>query len=204
MSKNKLLKRIKKAKAISAQDAAEILGGRQKVYRMAERGELIHVYPEGIGFFTLPEIEEGEAQFAIVASYYPKCVISGTTALSLYGLSDDYIREIDVDIPRTTNLSNPLLRVHRVNPNKIIGVTQRSFENKGVPFKVKIYSPERALHEAYKYYHLTDSFYRALKRYRNMYLDTTSPGKQYEEILSINKKVGEIIVNFLKMGDVDE
>ena len=151
---NNLINTLKKDLVISAKEAALIVGDRQKVYRLAEKGEIAQVYPKGLGYFCLPETEEGEAHFAIISKYYPDCVISGHTALSLYGLADEYIGEIDVDIPKTTNLKNALLNVHRVSPNKLDGIIKRSFEEKGIPFKVKIYSPERVLLEAYKYYRL--------------------------------------------------
>lgn len=202
--KNELIKKLKKEIVISVKDAIEVIGNRQAVYRLADKGDIVHVHPEGLGFFCLPETEEGEAQFAIISKYYSKCVISGPTALSLYGLSDEYISKIDVDIPRTTNLKNNLLNVHRVNPKVIDGVEVRGFKDKGVPFEVKIYNSQRVLHEAYKYYRLSDSFYRALKRYRRYFLNIDKPAKQYNEILKFNKKVGTIIVNFLKMSDVDE
>lgn len=201
---NDLINTLKKDLVISAKEAALIVGNRQKVYRLAEKGEIAQVYPEGLGYFSLPDTEEGEAHFAIISKYYPGCVVSGQTALSLYGLADEYIGEIDVDIPKTTNLKNALLNVHRINPNKLDGIIKRSFEEKGVPFKIRIYSPERVLHEAYRYYRLSDSFYRALKRYRKLYLDTKKPADQYAEILRFDKKIGTTIINFLKMEDVNE
>jgi hypothetical protein len=144
------------------------------------------------------------AHYAIIARYYGHCVVSGPTALSLYGLADEYIDKIDVDIANTTNLKNALLNVHRVAPSKLEGITQQSFVTRGIPFKIKIYTPERSLHEAYKYYRLSDSFYRALKRYRRSYLNAKNPAKQYDEILHFDNKAGSIIINFLKMEDVDE
>ena len=202
--RNELIKKLKKEMVISVKDATEVIGNRQGVYRLADQGDIVQVHPEGLGFFCLPETEEGEAHFAIISKYYSKCVISGPTALSLYGLSDEYISKIDVDIPKTTNLKNNLLNVHRVSPKVIDGVEARDFKDKGVPFEVKIYNPQRVLHEAYKYYHLSDSFYRVLKRYRRYFLNVDKPAKQYDEIFKFDKKVGTIIVNFLKMSDVDE
>lgn len=195
---------LKKDKVISASDLSELLKSRAKVYELEREGIISKVYPSGLGYFTLPDIEEGEAQFAIVKKYYPQCVISGRTALSLYSLGQDYIREIDVDIPRSTNLSNELLAVHRVAESKINHVIERSFPEKGVPFDIRIYSPERVLHEAYKCFSLSDAFYRAIKRYRSKYLNTKRPADQYETILSINKTIGRKILNFLVMGDIDE
>ncbi len=195
---------LKKDRVISLKDAISILGNNMAVYRLEEKGLIVKVYPSGLGYFTLPDIEEGEAQFAVVSKYYPQCVISGKTALSLYNLSLDYIREIDVDIPTSTNLSNDLLNVHRVSEMKINNVIERKFEEKGISFDIKIYSSERTLHEAYKYYKGSDSFYRALKRYRKYYLNKECPGEQYDMILSINKKIGRELVDFLVMEDIDE
>ena len=96
------------------------------VYRLEQLGKIKKVYPDGLGYFTLPETKEGTAHFAIVNEYYPQCVISGKTALSLYGLSLDYIGRIDVDIPNKTNLVNELLNVHRVTDSKINHVEERS------------------------------------------------------------------------------
>jgi hypothetical protein len=194
---------LKKDRVISLKDASKILGNKMAVYRLEQKKMIRKVHPDGLGYFSLPETEEGEAQFAIVAKYYPQCVVSGPTALSLYGLSQDYISEIDVDIPRTTNLSNDLLNVHRVLESKINNVVFRSFESRGVPFEIKIYSPERALHEAYKYYKGLDSFYYAIKKYRLFFLNLVTPGDQYGEILEINKTSGPEILSFLKMEDSD-
>ena len=104
---------------ISLEDGVNLLGNDKAVYRLVEKGELKKVEPNGLGYFTLPTTEEGTAHFAIIKKYYPQCVISGKTALSLYGLGLDYISEIDVDISNETNLSNELLNVHRVVSSKI-------------------------------------------------------------------------------------
>jgi hypothetical protein len=199
-----LINILKAQKVISLSDATKVLGNNMAVYRLVDKGEIIKVYPDGLGYFSLPDLEEGEAHFAIVSKYYSKCVVSGKTALSLYDLSLDYISSIDVDIPKTTNLSNELLNVHRVVETKINNVIERSFDNKGVPFKIKIYSPERTLHEAYKYYNGTDSFYYAIKQYRKLYLNTDMPGKQYDTILQIGKTAGREIMKLLAMGDIYE
>ncbi len=189
---------------INLEEASSILGSEKAVYRFAEKGKIIKVYPDGLGFFSLPGTEEGTAQFAIVAKYYSQCVVSGKTALALYDLSLDYIRQIDVDISNKTNLSNSLLNVHRVVDSKINNVISRSFEDKGISFKIKIYSPERSLFEAYKYYKGSESFYYALKKYKELYLDNSAPGQQFDLILNINKRIGKEIINLLMMGSSSE
>ena len=124
---------------ISLEDGVSHLGNDKAIYRLVEKGELKKVKPNGLGYFTLPEVEEGTAHFAIIKKYYPQCVISGKTALSLYGLGQEYIKEIDVDISNETNIVNELLNVHRVVSSKINNVIEKEFEDQGIPFKIKIY-----------------------------------------------------------------
>lgn len=192
---------LKNDMVISLEDGIGLLGNDKAVYRLVEKGELKKVQPNGLGFFTLPRTEEGTAHFAIINKYYPQCTISGKTSLSLYGLSLDYIKKIDVDISNETNLSNELLNVHRVVSSKINNVIKRKFEDRGVPFKVKIYSPERCLFEAYKYYKGLDPYFYCLKTYREKYLNQSNPDEQFDTILKINKKMGREIIDLLMMGD---
>jgi predicted transcriptional regulator of viral defense system len=190
---------LKKDYVISLEDGVKLLGNDKALYRLVEKGVLKKVEPKGLGYFCFPELEEGVAHFAIINKYYPMCVVSGKTALSLYGLGLDYISKIDVDIPNKTNLLNEMLNVHRVVEAKINGVVERSFEDKGVPFKIKIYSPERCLFEARKYYKGLDSYFYALKTYRDKYLDKAKPGEQFDIILRVNKKTGREIIDLLMM-----
>jgi len=195
----KLRKILEKDFVISLEDGVKLLGNDKALYRLVEKESLKKVEPKGLGYFTLPEIEEGTARFAIISKYYSHCVVSGKTALSLYGLGLDCIGKIDVDISNKTNLSNELLMVHRVVDSKINGVVERSFKEHGVPFKIKIYSPERCLFEAYKYYKGLDSYFYALKKYKDKYLNKDQPGEQFDTILKINKKIGREIVDLLMM-----
>ena len=98
-----------------------------------------------------------------------------------------------------TNLSNSLLRVHRVVDSKINHVIERSFEESGVPFDIKIYSPERCLFEAHKYYKGLDPFFYCLKEYAQKFLDRKVPGNSFDVILKINKKIGREIIELLMM-----
>lgn len=205
MTNKKLINILKKDFVISARDAELVLGKRSDVYKLEKQGIISKVYPNGLGFFSLPGLNEDNAHYAILSKYYKKCVVSGKTALLLYELGEDYIDTIDVDIPNTTNLETSIFNIHRVSPKMINCVVRKSFKDTGVPIEINIYSTERTLHEAYKYYGKgTDSFIRAIKRYRGKYLDKSSPGEQYDKILKINKKVGMAIVELLRMGDVDE
>lgn len=198
---DKLNEILLKDHVIRLEEATNILGSDKAVYRLVEKGKLAKVYPKGLGYFSLPDIEEGMAHFAILKKYYSQCVVSGKTALSLYGLSLDYINKIDVDISRNTNLSNELLNVHRVVDSKINNVIERSFEDKGIPFPIKIYSPERCLFEAHKYYKGLDSYFYCVKQYRDKYLNKAIPGRQFDVILEINKKIGREIIDLLMMGN---
>lgn len=195
----KLRKILEKDFVISLEDGVKLLGNDKALYRLVEKEVLRKVEPNGLGYFTLPEVEEGTAHFAIINKYYPQCIVSGKTAMSLYGLGLDYISKIDVDISNKTNLSNELLNVHRIVDAKMNGVVERSFDDHGVPFKIKIYSPERCLFEAYKYYKGLDSYFYALKEYRNKYLNQAKPGEQFDTILKINKKMGREILDLLMM-----
>lgn len=205
MSSRKLINILKKDFVVSAKDAELILGKRSDVYKLEKQGIINKVYPNGLGFFSLPGLSEDNAHYAILSKYYKKCVVSGKTALLLYELGEDYINTIDVDIPNTTNLETSIFNIHRVSPSMINSVVKKCFKENGVPVEIKIYSPERTLHEAYKYYGKgTDAFIRAIKRYRGKYLNKRNPGEQYDKILKINKKVGIAIVELLRMGDVNE
>jgi len=192
-------KYLEKNFVISLSELVELVGHKTGVYRLVEAGKITKVYPDGLGYFCLPELEEGVAHFAIVKKYYPQCVISGKTALSLYDLGQDYIDKIEVDIPKGQNLKNELLNVHRVVKKKITSIIERSFPHKGIPFKIKIYSPERTLFEAYKYYKGLDSYFYAIKYYKRNYLNNETPGDQFNEILRFNKKSGQEILSLLQM-----
>lgn len=195
----RIIKILQSKHVVSLSELIKIVGHKTGVYRLVENGELQKVSPDGMGYFCLPTIDEGTAQFAVVKYYFLQCVVSGVTALSLYDLSLDYIGKISVDIPKTMNLKNELMDVHRVVPRKITHVEERSFETKGIPFGVRIYSPERALFEAHKYYKGLDSFFYAIRKYSKIYLDREKPEKQFEQILAVNSKLGREILNLIQM-----
>ena len=199
-----LIATLEKEKVINLNEASKILGNHMAVYRLAKKGDILAVQPEGLGFFTLPDFEDGEIHFSILKKYYPKCVVSGRTALALHNLSLDYIDKIDVDIPNTTNLSNSLFEVHRVSEKKISHVIEKSFPSQGIPFEIKIYSPERSLFEAYKYFKGSEPYYKAIKEFYNQYLLKTAPGDQFDIILKIHKEIGKEIIEHLNLiGESD-
>jgi hypothetical protein len=197
-----LKKFLKNNLVISTKEATSLLSNQRQVFRLVERGEIQRIGPVGSGYYALPNMDEGDAVFAILTRYYPGCVVSGDTCLSLYHLGQAYIREINVDIPNTTSLKNPLFKVHRVHPRKIFDVELRKFES--LPVKVRVYSPERALYEAYKYSDQSEIYFKALKRYRAHFLNKVRPGDQYDLISKIDKKLNSRILRDLMMEDVHE
>jgi predicted transcriptional regulator of viral defense system len=201
----KLINFLEKKLVINSKEAEKILGHKMAIIRLANRGVVEPVYDaKDLGFYTLPNTVPLESSFAILSRHYKDCVVSGPTCLSIYGLTDEYIQEIHVDIPNTNNLRNKLLKVHRVKKEKINNVVIRAFEDQSIITKIKIYSPERALHEAAKYYGKGENFLKAIRRYGKDYLNRKNPGEQYDAILKINKKVGMEIVNYLALGDLFE
>lgn len=193
---------LKKNFVISAKEAISLLNYPMQLYRLQEQGEIQRVGPSRSGYYSLPHLDEATATLIVLAQYYPQCVITGETCLGLYQLSQHYLRDIEVDIPKTTNLKNALFKIHRVSPQMIFEVEKRKFES--VPVELKIYSPERALFEAYKFGDRSEVYFRALKRYRSHYLDKRRPGPQYDRIKIIDKKLKARILRDLVMEDVRE
>lgn len=211
MSKESLIQKLKEKLVMSVKDAVEILGNRSAFYRLAKKGEIVPVEEgENLGLFTLPEVSPEESSFAALSYYsgFQACICAGSTAASIYGLTDDYIDKIEIDIPYPNDMKNSLFEVHRVNPKKIEdddNIIERAFPEKNIKIPVKIYSPEKTLHEILKYHGKSETFFKAIKRYHKKFLDRQNPGPQYDKILKIDKKKGEIIVDFLRMqGDFDE
>ena len=200
----KLKAKIKKDLVIKVKDAQKFTGNRQAFYRLIQDGHFISLGDAKLGIYTLNEVDEFAASFAALAKYYPKCVVSGKTCLTLYGLGQDFIDKIDVDIPSSTNLRNSLFSIHKVRYKALEPIIERTFPDQGIHFKIKIYSPERALFEALKYYGKTDAFFRVLKRYRSHFMQKDKPGNSYAEILKIHPIKGRLIVDFLSMEDVRE
>ena len=136
-----LNKIVKKNLVISAQEALSFLPNRTALQRLHQSQKINHL---GGGFYSSSECDELTALLAVVSKYYPHCIISGATALTLYELSDYCIDLIDVDILNTTNLKNSLLNVHRVASKRITGVSIKEFNG----LEIMIYNLERSLIEA--------------------------------------------------------
>lgn len=155
MDINKLLK---KEKVMKLSELVQLYGNRMRVSREAQEGSIQSL---GSGFYASNNIDPFLGALAVVAKYYPDAVVSGKTALHIYGLSQDYIEDIDVDIERNKSIKNKLLKVHRVPKHRLTGITQINYQG----IKIKIYEIERTLAEAYRLDPAGPYFYKALKRY---------------------------------------
>jgi predicted transcriptional regulator of viral defense system len=150
--------KIRKEKVMDLSELIELYGNRMEVSRKAGEGILQAL---GNGFYAVPGLDPFLAALMIVAKYYPQLVISNRTALFIYGLAQDYIERLDVDIEREKSLRNKMLNVHRVDIKRLIGITKMSHHG----IVIKIYDIERTLAEAYKLDPAGPDFYKALKRY---------------------------------------
>lgn len=176
IDQKKALRNLKKEKVMKLSELAPLLGSRMEVSRKAKEGLIQSL---GSGFYASVDVDPFLASLIVVAKYYPQAVISNRTALHIYGLSQDYIQNIDIDIERNKSLRNKLLKVHRVPKAKLIGIT--TFNYKG--HKIQIYELERALAEAYRIDPAGPYFYTALKRYLKLGKINT------EKIISYDKKL---------------
>lgn len=145
-----------------ATELTTVLGSRTAIQRMCESGELL---PLGSGFYHTEAIDPFIATMMVVGKYYPKAVISNLTALLHYRLSDEAIERIEVDIDRRSTLRNRILRVHRVPAAHLVGITDIKLNGT----KIRIYSVERALCDAYKLDRGGAIFFKALKRYIKLF-----------------------------------
>ena len=152
------IKILKREKVMKLSELEKLYGNRMEVSRKTKEGMIQTL---GSGFYATVELDPFLASLAVVAKYYPDVVISGKTALHIYGLNQDYIQKIDVDIEREKSLRNKLLQVHRVPKKRLIGMTQITYQN----IKINIYDIERSLAEAYLLDQAGANFYKALKRY---------------------------------------
>lgn len=154
----KILKLLRHEKVMRLPELVKLFGNRMEVSRKVKDGTIQSL---GSGFYATIEIDPFVASLAVVAKYYPEAIISGKTALQIYGLSQEYIESIDVDIERNKSIRNKLLKVHRVPKTRLIGITQLTYQG----ITIKLYELERALADAYKIDPAGPYFYKALKRY---------------------------------------
>lgn len=157
-NEKKAIKLLKKEKVMKLSELTKLFGNRMEVSRKVKSGLIQSL---GCGFYASVELDPFLASLAIVAKFYPEAIISSRTALYIYGLSQDYIQSIDIDIERNKSLRNKLLKVHRVPKSRLIGITKINFQG----IKIQIYELERALADAYRIDPSGPYFYMALKRY---------------------------------------
>jgi predicted transcriptional regulator of viral defense system len=129
-----------------------------KMKRMSEAGQVI---PVGSGIYASASLDPFVAAVLATTKYYPHAVISGLTALQIHEMSQEYVDQVDVDVPRETSIRNKMLKVHRVPKARIIGVTVINFKGTSI----RIYDRERSLCEAYRLNPAGPIFFKALKRY---------------------------------------
>ena len=183
MPKTQLKDPLQKALAnygvLSSSELVAILGSRVAIKRKAEAG-LIH--PLGSGIYASPSIDPFTAALIATTRYYPKAVISNLTALVVHRLSDEAIAQVDVDIDKSRDLKNRLLRVHRILKKKLIGISILEYQG----HKIRVYDRERALCEAYLIDPAGPLFFKALKRYLGQGKPDADRIKRYDRALKTN------------------
>ena len=157
-NKLRALKTLNKALIMSHAEMKKMGMEGVRLRRLTQEG-LIHSL--GNGIYSTTSLDPFIAAIFATAKYYPKAVISGTTALQIHELGQDYADRIDVDIPRETSIRNQMLKVHRVPKTRIIGIQKMKFHQRFI----NIYDVERTLCEAYRISKAGPEFFRALKRY---------------------------------------
>ncbi len=152
------MKELKLKGVFRTRDLEKKCGSRAKVLEFVEAygfSRLTH------GMYASPNLDPYAAQIIAASKFYPKVVISGTSALIVHKLTDEHPELIDVDIPRQSSIRNQLLRAHRVSGAKLIGVETVDYFSE----KIKVYNIERSLCDAYLKEGESAVFFKALKRY---------------------------------------
>jgi len=170
---------INKKMVMKAKELNPYVTAGAQLRRYAEDGRLISL---GAGYYADPSLDPLTAALAVVARYYPLAVISNITALFVHGLTDERIDQIDVDIPRESSIRNKLLRTHRVNSKLIIGVEESTYNG----IRLKVYSKERALCDAYKIDPGGSIFLKAFKRYAKAGAVDADSIATYDKLLKTN------------------
>ncbi len=169
-------RKLPKNFVLKSKDLERIFGSRVAIKRKVESGELQAL---GSGLYSSPALDPMIAAAMAVAKFYPQAVLSGRTALFLHKLSDHSVERLDVDIARSTSLSNKMLEVHRVVPSRLTGITKLKLEGQ----VIRIYDLERTLCEAYRIAPVGPEFFTALKRYLKQKEPDTLKIKKYDEAL---------------------
>jgi predicted transcriptional regulator of viral defense system len=157
---------LEEKKVLRAKELLDLGVNRMALSRMSE---LMKIQKLGGGFYATIKIPFEEVGAMAVAKYYPHAVISNHTALRLYGLGLERITRIDIDIERTTNIQNEMVETHRVAKKFLTDIVEIDLHG----FKVKIYSKQRCLYEAFKVYGQDEELHRVIVRYIEKYKDET-------------------------------
>jgi hypothetical protein len=175
--KNDLLARaIKKNKLMTSAELLSFAGSYTQIKRKAEAGAITAL---GSGIYADPSLDPFVAAVLAVAKYYPAAVISGFTALVIHELSDEFIGQIDIDIPRGTNLRNQMVKVHRVPAHRLMGIMKLKFHGQSI----KVYDLERTLCESYRIDPAGPLFFKAFKRYLAKHSVNTERIQKYDRVL---------------------
>nr|BFD64820.1 hypothetical protein BdHM001_35010 [Bdellovibrio sp. HM001] len=118
----------------------KIYGNRMAVKRAFEAGEINKVIR---GYYSTPDLSEPRNTFVMIAKFCPDAVVSNLSILQHYGLSQEYVDKVHLDVPNESGYreGNELIEFHR--SRKMVGVTDISVN--GVDLKG--YSIHRALFE---------------------------------------------------------
>lgn len=156
--KDPVLRELKRHRVLRLSELKRYGGSAVKLRRMTEAGLVLSV---GSGIYASAYLDPFVAAVLAAAKYYPRAVISGLTALQIHGFAQEYVDQVDVDVPRETSIRNKLLKVHRVPKSRLIGITQLKHHGS----IIQIYDRERSLCEAYRIDPSGPLFFKALKRY---------------------------------------
>lgn len=151
---------------------------RMAIIRLAEQGVIQNV---ARGYYSLPKFDIFDAMLVLVSKYYKEAVVSGLAAARVYGLTDENIEKIDVDILKIKNINNTFLSIKRAEKNRITGVIVKDILGK----KIRIYDVERTLADI-KMKYSPAIFYKALKRYLKKYKPDFEKIKKYDATVSTN------------------
>ena len=178
-SKKPLEKALLQRGVLSSSELVAILGSRVAVQRRVEAGGIL---PLGSGIYSSPSLDPLTAALIATTRYYPIAVISNLTALVVHQLSDEAIEKVDVDIDKSRDLKNRLLKVHRVSKKKLIGISTLKYRG----HEIRVYDRERSLCDAYLVDPAGPIFFKALKRYIARAKTDTDLLKRYDKVLKTN------------------
>lgn len=174
--KQAALKALKRRLVMKAGELTVYVPNRNQLRRLAQAGELVDI---GAGYYAHPSVDPFVGAVLATAKAFPDAVISNVTALVIHGLSDERIDRIDVDVPRRRSIRNKLVRAHRVSSRHLIGAVSQKFQG----HRIRIYSRERALCEAYLIDPGGAIFFKALKRYVRSGEVNPDPVATFDELL---------------------